>query len=292
MQSTLTLLLTFLSLSLPRYSFSFCPIQTRISHPISHHDAAISTVKSSLSNKRLSATHFPTHSKKIIKEKLTSLFESNGGDDTISSGTADPLIRNVAIRLRRAYWTSWWAQVILTVISSVTLLFARSVMNAVKTNSSGQTVQTAPGGFFFAGSGIALSYLSIIWTWGGTRLSRRLRRNSTKPYSRIKAANTIRRAVTIGAALNLLGMLVTLIGAEQIVGLLSAKILTMQGVTPFGGGVGSLGLTTQSIQPLDILIVQANTNTLLSHFLSLGCCLILTRSVHLLDPPSVEEDER
>ena len=112
----------------------------------------------------------------------------------------------------------------------------------------------------------------------------------------------IRRAIVIGVTLNLLGMLVTLIGAEQIVGLLAAKVLTMQGVSPFaasfglglggvgGGGVGLGG--TQSVQPLDVLIVQANTNTLLSHFLSLVCCLILTRSVHVLDPPSVEDDER
>ena len=91
-------------------------------------------------------------------------------------------------------------------------------------------------------------------------------------------------------------MLVTLIGAEQIVGLLAAKVLTIQGLSPFqapfGAGLGGAGLGAQSVQPLDVLIVQANTNTLLSHFVSLVCCLILTRSVHLLDPPSVEDDER
>ena len=108
----------------------------------------------------------------------------------------------------------------------------------------------------------------------------------------------IRRAIVIGVTLNLLGMLVTLIGAEQIIGLLAAKVLTMQGFGPFqssfglGGVPGSGGIGSQSVQPLDVLIVQANTNTLLSHFLSLVCCLILTRSVHVLDPPSVEDDER
>ena len=107
----------------------------------------------------------------------------------------------------------------------------------------------------------------------------------------------IRRAIVIGVTLNLLGMLVTLIGAEQIVGLLAAKVLTMQGLGPFqasfGLGVpGSGGLGAQSVQPLDVLIVQANTNTLLSHFLSLVSCLFLTRSVHVLDPPSEEDDER
>lgn len=158
--------------------------------------------------------------------------------------------------------------------------------------------------------GIVLSYLSIIWTYGGTRLSRRIRRsispkkdndsnnnnvNKKSILSRIKAATMIRRAIAIGSTINLIGMFVTLIGAEQIVGLLAAKVLTMQGISPFlsgGGAVGAVGLGAQSVQPLDVLIVQANTNTVLSHFLSLVCCLILTRSVHVLDPPSVEDDER
>lgn len=102
----------------------------------------------------------------------------------------------------------------------------------------------------------------------------------------------IRRAIVIGTTLNLLGMLVTLIGAQQIIGTLAAKILTMQGISPFQASFASGVGTTQSVQPLDVLIVQANTNTLLSHFLSLVCCLVLTRSVHVLDPPSVEDDER
>ena len=193
----------------------------------------------------------------------------------------DPLIESAAISLRRFNWVSWWSQVILTVVSAVTLLFAKSVLKAGADKSS------VTGGFFFAGSGITFSCLSIIWTWGGARLSKRLRRTA---YSRIKAANMIRRTITIGAIFNLLGMFVTLIGAQQIVGLLASKLLTMQGVAPFG--MSAAAVSTQTLQPLDILIVQANTNTLLSHFISLVCCLIMTRSVDRLDPPSIEEDPR
>jgi len=86
-------------------------------------------------------------------------------------------------------------------------------------------------------------------------------------------------------------MALTLIGAEQIVGLLAAKALTS---VQNGGGnfaLGAGGVASQTLQPLDILVVQANTNTLLSHFVSLGCSLFLTRSVRRLDPPSVEEEE-
>lgn len=242
----------------------------------------------------ITTASFQQRFKKSLLSKSTLLLSSIGSeeDENEALSNPDPVLRDVASRLNRANWISWWCQVILTVISSITLLFARSVLTAL----GGVSAQAAPGGFLFAGTGIVLSYLSIIWTWGGTRLARRLRRNNSSKvgFSRIKAATMIRRAIAIGATLNCFGMLITLIGAEQIVGLLAAKVLTMQGVSPFqafGGGAGfGLG-TAQSVQPLDVLIVQANTNTLLSHFLSLICSLILTRSVHVLDPPSVEDDE-
>jgi hypothetical protein len=84
---------------------------------------------------------------------------------------------------------------------------------------------------------------------------------------------------------NLLGMLVTLLGAEAIIGLLAAKVLTSQGV------ITSPSMAPQLLQPLDILIVQANTNTLLSHFFSITSLLYLTRWVSRLDPPSTEDQD-
>ena len=88
----------------------------------------------------------------------------------------------------------------------------------------------------------------------------------------------------MGCTLNLIGLGVSLIGAQYIVGTLVAK--AMQSVV-VGNGVGSLA--SQTLQPLDVLVVQANTNVLMSHFVSLGCLLWLTRMVDVLDPPSVEE---
>jgi hypothetical protein len=46
------------------------------------------------------------------------------------------------------------------------------------------------------------------------------------------------------------------------------------------------------LQPLDILVVQANNNTIFSHFCSLAAYLFLGRSISQLDPPSVEGDDR
>ena len=217
----------------------------------------------------------------------------NNNDVTLDSdepmSNRDSVIQAASNALRRTSWLSWWSQVILTTVSSVTLLFARSVLNVTNTAPLGR----GSGEFFLAGSGIVLSAISVFWTWGGARLSRRLIRRAN--ISRIEASNLLRRLIIVGATVNLLGMLTTLLGAEAIVGSLAARVLTSQGVaTPFlgAGGAAAAAVATQVLQPLDILVVQANTNTLLSHFLSLTSVLYLTRWVDRLDPPSTEEKSR
>jgi len=225
--------------------------------------------------------HNVISSKRYVPSSSKSTSALFSQEDSLSNKDLDGLIVETATSLRRVNWISWWSQLILSIVSTVTLLFAKSVMQATTDKSS------ITGGFFFAGSGIAFSFLSIIWTWGGARLSRRLGKGEN---SRIKAANMIRRTITIGSALNLSGMFLALIGAQQIVGLLASKLLTMQGVSPFA--MSAVGVSAQTLQPLDILIVQANTNTLLSHFISLVCCLVMTRDIDKLDPPSIEEDPR
>jgi hypothetical protein len=231
---------------------------------------------------KLNSVIFPVITTRPMKtlNTPTTLYSSSNMD-------MDPIISEAALKLKRLNWFSWWSQVILTVVSSITLLFARSVLQAGKSNRS----ELVTGGFFLAGSGITVSFLSIIWTWGGTRLSRRILRKSEE-YSRIRVASVIRRTVKVGAMLNLFGMLFTLIGAEQIIGLLAAKILTTQGANPFTSNAQILGGQVTPFNAIDILIVQANTNTLVSHFVSLVCALSMTKSVGKLDPPSSEDDPR
>ena len=89
--------------------------------------------------------------------------------------------------------------------------------------------------------------------------------------------------------LNLLGLLTSIAGAQVIVGTLAAK--SMQVFVAAGSGVVGGGGGLQALQPLDVLIVQANTNILSSHFVSLVCLLYLTRIIDALDPPSLDDDD-
>ena len=260
----------------------------------------------------------PTLHRHHQKLSSLSLTYNNNNDDNNDSSSIDPLITRASLTLRASSWVSWWSQLILTVISTVTFLFARNVLvdaaavGGVGSSSSARVL----GKFVLPGAGIALSSLSIVWTWGQRRLARRLVRqlgrnsnnnssnnnsinnnnsNSKKKknkstnitQSKVNVANLLRRTIRVGCILNLLGLLTSIAGAQVIVGTLAAK--SMQVFVAAGSGVVGGGL--QTLQPLDVLIVQANTNILSSHFVSLACLLYLTRIVDALDPPSLEDDD-
>lgn len=152
----------------------------------------------------------------------------------------DPLVSSSAFALRRSSWFSWWVQMILTIISTVILVFARTIL----VSSSSPVSATPPQGNFFiarkylffpSGLGVLFSYLSILWTWGETRLSSRIvnrqaqqnknkGNNNTSFISQIGAASITRRAITIGITINCIGLFFTFLGAFQTVGILSAKV--------------------------------------------------------------------
>ncbi|KAG7345974.1 DUF3611 domain containing protein [Nitzschia inconspicua] len=215
--------------------------------------------------------------------------EDFGDEMVVRRPKLDALVEVVSLRIRRISWLSWWSQVILTTVASITLLFTRNVMNAetAMTAASAAFNRSLLPNYFLAGSSISLGFISIFWTWATRRLSRRLLR---KPTTRIQAANMIRKDIHVGTVLNLLGMAFALLGAEQIVGGLAIKVLTTTtNATP---AVYQGAQAVSLLQPLDILVVQANTNTLFSHFCSLIAFLWLGRSIDKLDPPSRDDSPR
>ena len=158
----------------------------------------------------------------------------------------------------RSNWISWWFQIVLSVISGVILTFANTVRR-------GGGIQSVWGsGFAFSTIGVVVSFVNAIWTWNFTRLSRRI---AFKKIDDSKVKPTIIKYCHISVFLSLLGMLITLIGAEQIVGTLASKVLSVSsGLVP----ILSTGLTSpNTLQALDIFLVQANTNVLVAHFVPL-----------------------
>lgn len=175
---------------------------------------------------------------------------------------------------------------ILTTVSTTILVFAASVVR-----SGAKTAATAAPSFFLSGLSILCSAVSIIWTWGnGARLPKRLLRSTSLDAAdqHIQAAKLLRRAVQVQVSINLFGLFGTLLAAEEIVGSLAIKVLTT-----FGVGVSNMyNAPLMGLQPLDILVVQANTNTLFAQFISLASSLYLTDQIRTLDPPSTLEEPR
>lgn len=175
-------------------------------------------------------------------------------------------IQEIAQAFRLTGWISFWAQLVLGVVAAVVLGFA-SFSRDVSTGQ--KNVGTGLGIFFAVIAVIALG-ASIFWAFRYIRISKQLQ--SSNPNNRPRKADTI-QLLRLGLSINLVGLLVGLIGAQAIVGALLAKALTLP------GGVGVFQIDpSRIIRPLDIFVVQANTNTVAAHFAGLlGSLWLLNR---------------
>lgn len=180
-----------------------------------------------------------------------------------------PAIRRIAGAFRRFGWISFWAQIVLGVIASLALIFAIASLSA----RSGGNDPGAGAGLFFSAIGQITVFISAFWAFRYTRLSRQLR--SRDDAKRPKPKDAI-RMLKIGLFISLGGMLATLLGGEATVGALLAKALSQpQGAAVFGAP----GSVSQYVQPLDIFVIQANTNILLAHFVGLVFTLWIMNSL-------------
>ncbi|KAK9846343.1 hypothetical protein WJX81_001955 [Elliptochloris bilobata] len=185
------------------------------------------------------------------------------------SEAAKKALARAANATRRVGWFSFWSQLTLSVISAGILLF-----------SAAFTSQNGPGvALYLTLFGVVAGLVSTFWTFGYTRLARRLR-----GYSLGGARGALRRVrkrdvlatLERGCWINVLGMAATLLGLQATVGLLVAKTLTNATANPFlAGGAGSYN----PVLALDVFLVQASTNTLLSHFVALLGNLWLARVI-------------
>ncbi|PSB49591.1 DUF3611 family protein, partial [Chamaesiphon polymorphus] len=109
-------------------------------------------------------------------------------------------------------------------------------------------------------------YGCTYWSFRYVTLARQLKNPNLRP----KKAETI-QIVRWGLLASILGMGSSVIGAESIGGTLLGKSLAM--VLP--GAIFSPDALSKIIQPLDILIVLANTHIITAHFIGIVCSLWL-----------------
>ena len=182
-----------------------------------------------------------------------------------------PAVRRIANAFRLVGWISFWVQAVLAVISSLVLLFASAVLGVQAANAGSGNPGTGAG-LGLAVLGLLTVYVAAYWAWSYTRLGRKLR--TSNPDLRPKPKDAI-QIIRIGTLINLVGMLLTLLGVQAIVGTLVGKSMSAQ-----SAGWLDPRLITQFVQPVDIFVVQATTNILLAHFAGICASLWLSRSVN------------
>ncbi|WP_330204870.1 DUF3611 family protein [Cyanobacterium sp. Dongsha4] len=171
-----------------------------------------------------------------------------------------PAIQKVSRNLQLWGFWSFWLQLVLGIISAVTLLFATPALFEAKENTRG--IQF---GIFSAFISVLLLTVAIVLAFRYGKIGRKI--ENRDPALRPKKSETI-RLIRIGLIFNLVGMLFAIIGAETLVGLALAKLLTLapQLISPN---------PQQFVNSLDLLIIQANTNTITAHFTGIVTSLIL-----------------
>ena len=186
----------------------------------------------------------------------------NANKEEEDNNDVSPNVLRVVLSFRRWGWTSFWAQIVLGVVSAIVLL---QLVLFKSNNPTGLAtgVDTNPAtlpGLSFAWAGLVVLCVSIFWNFRYTQMAKKLR----SPDRPTKTQTIFQ--IKIGLIINLVGMLITLVGAASIVGALTLR--SQQSVF-------SINTPNLAIQPIDFQIIQASFNIIFAHFVGLVASLYL-----------------
>jgi hypothetical protein len=177
----------------------------------------------------------------------------NKDSEITPSRSLSPAVLRASSTLRFAGNIGFWTQIVLGVVAAIILLFASaSLFGDQKPN---------PGigfGFFCAFSGVIALIISIFFFFRYRTIARMMQ----DPYTEQRPSKSYTlQVIKFGLIANLLGMLLSIIGAEALIGLLLGKFLNLP-----QGAVTSTIDPSQLLKAGEIMIILANTHTIASHF--------------------------
>lgn len=171
--------------------------------------------------------------------------------------------QKVADTLRVGGTISFWVQLVLLVTSAIILIFAIADPGFnINLDSLFRLIPTV--------GAIGVLGYSAYWSWHYIRISKKLRSSEPHRYpSRAEVAQTLER----GLAINLVGLILTLIASQTIVTALLVKALTV----PAGIAVTRPGLL---IDALDIFVIQACLFLIMTGVVGMAIAFWLLRPLH------------
>ena len=153
--------------------------------------------------------------------------------------------------LRIVGWIGFWSQLIMAISAAAILLFAYE-----------REIQNHPGTEF----GLFLLFASCVVLAGGTLaklINVRLGQHLLKPDRRLwPSRQSVVRLCDFEAFLHWTGMILVLVGTVSVVLTLSSVAMTL---VP-----GIISDASKTIQPLDLLVVQASVALMMGHFVGIS----------------------
>lgn len=188
----------------------------------------------------------------MAKESEITPFQGNNNEASPPLSKSARL-RRVAKTLRWAGLAGFWTQVVLGVVSTVTLALA--ITNRAERGSPGVgfSLFCAVCGLICLIVGICISFRY------GKMASKFATPNVTPP----KKSTTL-KIVQIAIITSLAGTLITILGAETIAGLVLSKTLAFDPARVFNNRSN-----TEFVNSLDVFIIQACINVIAAHFAGL-----------------------
>ena len=184
----------------------------------------------------------------------------NKDSDLTPFSPTSPKIQKISASLKQLGNIGFWLQTVLGVISAVILSIAGAAIVSGREKTPGIEL-----GIFCAFCGVILLGLAVIFSFRCTQIARKIQ--IAEPAKRPTKAGTL-KIIRYGLAVNLVGMLLAILGAEALSGIVLLKTLTLPQVT-----LGSD--PDRFVTSVDLLIVQANTNTIAAHFAGIVSSLLL-----------------
>jgi hypothetical protein len=179
--------------------------------------------------------------------------------------TQSPKLYGIANTIRLTGWITFWLQLGLTVVTSLTLLFAFTGRAFADQPNPGLGI-----GVFWAVCGVIALLFSVYWDFRYTRIGKRLA-NPNPSLHPSKADTT--QAIRLGIIVSLVGILLTLIGSGATLSVLIAKSISQ----PPGVAITD---PNKIIRALDVFVMVANINGIAAHFVGAIASIFLLERVH------------